>query len=91
MNSHLFLTFLKRLVKDSPKKIFLIIDNLPVHHSKPIKNGWRNILMKLSCFICHLVRPSSILMNTSIVISNNRLRNRRHETGTSLKDSLRHI
>ena len=37
MNSHLFLTFLKRLVKDSPKKIFLIIDNLPVHHSKPIK------------------------------------------------------
>lgn len=37
MNSQLFLRFLKRLVKDSPKKLFLIIDNLPVHHSKPLK------------------------------------------------------
>ena len=37
MNSHIFLRFLKRLVKDSPKKIFLIVDNLPVHHSKPVK------------------------------------------------------
>ncbi len=37
MNSQIFLRFLKRLVKDSPKKIFLIVDNLPVHHSKPVK------------------------------------------------------
>jgi transposase len=37
MNARLFLKFLKRLVKDSPKKIFLVIDNLPVHHSKPVK------------------------------------------------------
>jgi transposase len=37
MNSQIFLRFLKRLVKDSPKKIYLIVDNLPVHHSKPVK------------------------------------------------------
>ncbi len=37
MNSQIFLRFLKRLIKDSPKKIFLIVDNLPVHHSKPVK------------------------------------------------------
>jgi len=37
MNSHIFLRFLKRLIKDSPKKVFLIVDNLPVHHSKPVK------------------------------------------------------
>ena len=37
MNSRTFLKFLKRLVKDSRKKIFLVVDNLPVHHSKPVK------------------------------------------------------
>ena len=37
MNSHVFLRFLKRLIKDSPKKTFLIVENLPVHHSKPVK------------------------------------------------------
>lgn len=37
LNSQLFLRFLKRLIRDSPKKIFLIVDNLPVHHSKPVK------------------------------------------------------
>jgi len=37
MNSQIFLRFLKRLIKDSPKKVFLIVDNLPVHHSKPVK------------------------------------------------------
>lgn len=37
MNSQIFLRFLKRLIKDSPKKVFLIVDNLPVHHSRPVK------------------------------------------------------
>jgi transposase len=37
MNSQIFLRFLKRLVMDSPKKTFLIVDNLRVHHSKPVK------------------------------------------------------
>ena len=37
MNSQIFLRFLKRLIKDSPKKVYLIVDNLRVHHSKPVK------------------------------------------------------
>jgi transposase len=37
MNSQIFLRFLKRLIKDSPKKVFLIVDNLRVHHSSPVK------------------------------------------------------
>ena len=36
MNSQTFISFLKRLIKDSPKKIFLIVDNLKVHHSVPV-------------------------------------------------------
>ena len=33
MNSNVFIKFMKRLIKDSEKKIFLILDNLKVHHS----------------------------------------------------------
>ncbi len=37
MNSALFIKFLKRLIKGSKKKIYLILDNLRVHHSKPVQ------------------------------------------------------
>jgi transposase len=37
MNSDLFIKFLKRLVKDASRKVFLILDNLSVHHSTPVK------------------------------------------------------
>ena len=39
MNAQTMITFLKRLIKDSGRKVFLILDNLRVHHSKLIK-GW---------------------------------------------------
>jgi transposase len=38
MTSKVFIEFLRRLVKDNKgRKIFLILDNLPVHHSKAVK------------------------------------------------------
>jgi len=37
MDADLFVTFLERLVESSEKKIFLILDNLRVHHSKIVK------------------------------------------------------
>ena len=36
-NSDKLLEFLESLVKDADKKVFLILDNLRVHHSKPVK------------------------------------------------------
>lgn len=33
----LFLKFLKRLIKDAGKKVFLIVDNLRVHHAKLVR------------------------------------------------------
>ncbi len=36
-NSDKLIEFLEALIKDAPKKIFLILDNLRVHHSKPVK------------------------------------------------------
>ena len=36
-NSDKLIEFLEALVKDATKKVFLILDNLRVHHSKPVK------------------------------------------------------
>lgn len=37
MNAAVMKKFLQRLVKDAGRKVFLIVDNLKVHHSKPVK------------------------------------------------------
>lgn len=36
-NSDRLIEFLEALVKDAGKKVFLVLDNLRVHHSKPVK------------------------------------------------------
>lgn len=37
MNSELLIKFMTRLIKDSDRKIFLILDNLRVYHGKTVK------------------------------------------------------
>ena len=37
MNSDKLIDFMRRLVHDSTKKVFLILDNLRVHHSKKVQ------------------------------------------------------
>lgn len=34
MNADLMITFMKRLIKDAGRKVFLVVDNLKTHHSK---------------------------------------------------------
>jgi hypothetical protein len=36
LNAAIFLRFLKRLIKGAKRKIFLILDNLKVHHAKAV-------------------------------------------------------
>ena len=36
-HSDKLIEFLEELIKDSAKKVYLILDNLRVHHSKPVK------------------------------------------------------
>lgn len=36
-NSDRLIEFFQALIKDAPRKVFLILDNLGVHHSKPVK------------------------------------------------------
>jgi transposase len=37
LNADILIDFLRRLIKGATKKVFLILDNLRVHHSKPVK------------------------------------------------------
>ncbi len=37
LNAQILIDFLKRLIKGASKKVFLILDNLRVHHAKPVK------------------------------------------------------
>lgn len=37
LNADILIDFLRRLIKGAEKKVFLILDNLRVHHSKPVK------------------------------------------------------
>ena len=37
LNADILIDFLRRLIKGASKKVFLILDNLRVHHSKPVK------------------------------------------------------
>ena len=32
-----FLTFLRRLIEDAEQKVFLVVDNLKVHHARKVK------------------------------------------------------
>jgi hypothetical protein len=38
INAQLFIKFFERLIKDAGRKIYLILDNLQVHHSKIVKS-----------------------------------------------------
>lgn len=37
LNAKILIDFLRRLIKGATKKVFLILDNLRVHHAKPVK------------------------------------------------------
>lgn len=50
MTSNVFIKFLRRLVKSEKQKIYLILDNLKVHHSKPFKEWVDKHIDKLSLF-----------------------------------------
>ncbi len=38
MNSQTLIKFMRRLIKDSEQKVFLILDNPKVHHSHLVKD-----------------------------------------------------
>ena len=57
MNSKVLIEFMKRLTKGSPKKLFLILDNLPTHHSKPVKKWVESNSAKIELFFLPSYSP----------------------------------
>ena len=50
MNAKMLLDFLKRLTRRAGRKLFLILDNLRVHHSKPVKQWLAENADKIEVF-----------------------------------------
>ena len=59
MNSKVLITFLRRLIKGSSKKIFLILDNLRVHHSKLVKEWIDKNKDKIAIYFLPSYSPES--------------------------------
>lgn len=57
MNSDRLILFLKQLTKDSPKKIFLVLDNLRVHHSKIVQQWVKENQEKIELFFLPAYSP----------------------------------
>lgn len=58
MNASLFKTFLQRLLKDTDKKVFLILDNLKVHHAKLIQQWQKENSDNIEIFFPTAVRTT---------------------------------
>jgi transposase len=57
MNSDKFIEFLKQLIKDNAQKIFLILDNLRVHHSHIVKDWVAENKEKIELFFLPAYSP----------------------------------
>ena len=57
MNSERFIEFLKQLIKKKKRKIYLILDNLKVHHSKPVKEWIKKNIDKIELFFLPSYSP----------------------------------
>ena len=58
LDSELFVSFLKKQIKDSKKKIFMIVDNLRVHKSKVVMEWVKNHDSNITLFFPTTVRPT---------------------------------
>lgn len=59
MNQQLLIDFMRRLVSDSKRKVFLILDNLRVHHGKIVAAWLEKHKSKIEVFFIPLYAPES--------------------------------
>lgn len=57
MNSDKFIEFLNQLIKNNSQKIFLVLDNLRVHHSHIVKNWVKENTEKIELFFLPAYSP----------------------------------
>ena len=61
-----FIAFLAALIQDAPKKIYLVADNLRVHHAKVVTAWLADKKTALNSLFCHPTPRNPIPTNTSI-------------------------
>lgn len=57
MNADVLIDFLMRLVRDATRKVFLILDNLRVHHAKPVKEWLKEHARMIEVFYLPAYSP----------------------------------
>lgn len=57
LNAARLVAFLKRLVRQEPRKVFLILDNLRVHHSEPVKTWLAEHAAQIEVFFLPAYSP----------------------------------
>ena len=64
LTAPVLIRFLARLIRDAGRKIFLILDNLRVHHSKKVRAWLEKHTDLMKCFSCQRIHRSSIPTST---------------------------
>jgi transposase len=57
MNAKMFMKFIKQLLKGAEKKIFLILDNLRVHHARVVQEWLKDYTEKIELFFLPAYSP----------------------------------
>ena len=63
LNVAIFIDFLKRLIKDAKQKVFLIVDNLRVHHAKAVQDWLAQHKDEIEIFYLPAYAPEHYLNN----------------------------
>ena len=57
MDAKMFIKFIKQLIKHSDRKIFLILDNMRVHHARVVKKWLKDYTEKIELFFLPAYSP----------------------------------
>ena len=57
MNAKMFIKFIKQLIKEADKKIFLILDNMRVHHARVVKEWLKDYTEQIELFFLPAYSP----------------------------------
>ncbi|KJW03691.1 IS630 family transposase [Rickettsia argasii] len=87
LKTDIFIEFLRRLVKYAKRKIFLILDNLKVHHSKKVYNWTNKHKDKISLFFLPPYTPQH---NPDEYLNNDLKSNVNRKDIPLTKDELKH-
>lgn len=87
MDSDKLIDFMRRLVHDSVKKVFLILDNLRVHHSKKVQAWVENYKDEIEVFYLQPYVPE---YNPDELVNSDLKRSVRRKASSRSKEELEH-